>query len=147
MASNKSTGSNKFLLLLIPVLVIGAIWGIKTVFNSNKTAEPTATASSSGVATAKLSPEVMTELQKPLNEAVEELEGGDLTKPKREYAEWKETWTAQEAIFKKQSPVAYENVEKAYKEVESTFINAPKPDKEKAIAAFKSLSAAVRSAQ
>ena len=147
MASNKSTSSNKFLLLLIPVLVIGTIWGIKTVVSSNKTVETTATSSSSGVATAKLSPEVMNELQKPLNEAVEELESGDLVKPKREYAEWKETWQAQAATFKTQSPVAYEKVEKAYKEVESSFINAPKPDKEKAITAFKSLNTAVRSAQ
>lgn len=146
MASNKSISSNKFLLLLIPALVLGAC-GTKTDVSSNKTVEPTATAPASGVATAKLSPEVMNELQKPLREAVEELEGGDLTKPKREYAEWKETWTAQEATFKKQSPVAYEKVEQAYKQVESSFINAPKPDKEKAIAAFKSLIAAVRSAQ
>lgn len=147
MSSNKSAGSNKFLLLLIPVLAIGTIWGVKTIGDSTKNYEPTAAVASSQPATAKLSPEIMTELQKPLTEAVEELEGGDFAKPKREYAEWKETWRAQEAAFKQQSPAAYDKVEQAYKGVEASFINSPNPDKKKAINAFKSLSAAIQSAQ
>jgi len=147
MASNKSASPNKFLLLLIPVLALSTIWGIKTLAGSTKTSEATAAIASSQSATAKLSPEMMTELQKPLTEAVEELEGGDFAKPKREYAEWKETWKAQEAAFKQQSPAAYDKVEQAYREVEASLINSPNPDKEKSIDAFKSLIAAIQSAQ
>ena len=143
--ASKSTGSNKFLLLLIPVIAVGAVWGVKTIAGSAKNSESAAVTSSQSAS--KISPDVMTELQKPLTEAVDEIEGGDFAKPKREYAEWKETWNGQSVAFKQQSPEAYSKVEQAMQQVEASAINAPNPDKEAAIAAFKALNAAVGSVQ
>jgi len=144
--ASKPSSPNKFLLLLIPVIALGAIWGVKTIGSAQNAESSTVTASSQP-ASGAISPEAMAELQKPLTEAVDEIEGGDFAKPKREYAEWKETWNGQSAAFKQQYPAAYGKVEQAMQQVEQSAINAPNPDKETAIAAFKSLSAAVGSGQ
>jgi len=138
-SSNKSP--NKLLLLLAPIVVIGGIWGIKSIASSSQlpAGETQAAAGIDG--------KRMVDLQKPLKEGIEALESGNLDRAKREYAEWKETWQSVEASFKQQSPDAYEKMEQGMTQVDRTLVNEATPDKEGAIAAFKSLKDTITAAK